>query len=75
MVCESPRFDPWQHPLVDSRTTPLLLRLLSEGGLDVSHLSTHRFGLDEMQDAYDVFARAAESGALKVTLFGPEAAT
>lgn len=58
--------------LVDTRTTPLLLRLLSEGMLDVSSLCTHRFGLDEMQDAYDVFERAGETGALKVALFNPE---
>lgn len=30
---------------------------------------THRFGLDEMQDAYDIFARPSDSGALKVALF------
>ena len=30
---------------------------------------THRFGLEEMQDAYDVFERAGETGALKVALF------
>jgi alcohol dehydrogenase len=59
--------------LVDTVTTPLLLRLLSEGMIDVAPLLTHRFGLDEMQDAYDVFERAAESGALKVALFSPEA--
>lgn len=58
--------------LVDTRTTPLLLRLLGEGKLDVSSLCTHRFGLDEMQDAYDVFARAGETGALKVVLFNPD---
>ena len=58
--------------LVDTRTTPLLLRLLSEKMLDVSSLCTHRFGLDEMQDAYDVFSRAGETGALKVALFSPE---
>jgi alcohol dehydrogenase len=59
--------------LVDTRTTPLLLRLLSEGMLDVGSLCTHRYGLDEMQDAYDVFAQAGETGALKVALFNPEA--
>lgn len=58
--------------LVDTRTTPLLLRLLGEGRLDVSSLCTHRFGLDEMQDAYDVFERAGETGALKVALFNPD---
>ena len=61
--------------LVDTRTTPLLLRLLSEGRLDVSRMSTHRFGIDEMQDAYDVFSRAGETGALKVALFSPESRT
>jgi alcohol dehydrogenase len=58
--------------LVDTRTTPLLLRLLADGKLDVSSLCTHRFGMDEMQDAYDVFARAGETGALKVVLFNPD---
>ncbi|MEO5663763.1 MAG: alcohol dehydrogenase catalytic domain-containing protein [Nocardioides sp.] len=58
--------------LVDTRTTPLLLRLLGEKLLDVSALCTHRFGIDEMQDAYDVFSRAGETGALKVALFSPE---
>jgi alcohol dehydrogenase len=55
--------------LVDTRTTPLLLRLLGEGRLAVSDLVTHRFGLEEMQAAYDVFSRPAESQALKVVLF------
>jgi len=55
--------------LVDTRTTPLLLRMLSAGQLSLPGLVTHRFGLDEMQDAYDVFSRPAETGALKVALF------
>ncbi|MFF2144503.1 zinc-dependent alcohol dehydrogenase family protein [Kitasatospora sp. NPDC058190] len=55
--------------LVDTDSTPLLLDLLAAGRLDVAGLVTHRFGLDEMQDAYDVFADAADSGALKVALF------
>lgn len=54
--------------LVDTRTTPLLLRLLSEGMLDVSRLVTHTFDLAEMEEAYRVFAEAADTGALKVTL-------
>ncbi len=55
--------------LVDTCSTPTLLRMLAEGQLDVSSLITHRFGLDEMQDAYDVFASPADSGALKVACF------
>jgi alcohol dehydrogenase len=55
--------------LVDTSSTPLLLGLLAEGRIDVADLVTHRFGLDEMQEAYDVFADAADTGALKVALF------
>ena len=54
--------------LVDTFTTPLLLRLVAEGKLDVTGLVTHRFALDEMQAAYDVFSRPDESQALKVAL-------
>lgn len=55
--------------LVDTSTTPRLLSMLSAGKLQLPGLITHRFGIDEMQDAYDVFARPAETGALKVALF------
>jgi len=54
--------------LVDTATTPTLLRLLAAGLLDTSHFATHRFGLSQMLDGYDVFARAKDTGALKVTL-------
>ena len=54
--------------LVDTRTTPTLMRLLAQGQLDASSIVTHRFGLDQMMEAYDVFARPAETGALKVVL-------
>jgi alcohol dehydrogenase len=54
--------------LVDTRTTPLLLRLLAEGRLPASAMCTHRFALEEMEKAYDVFSRAAETDALKVAL-------
>src|ERR671911_611780 len=57
--------------LVDTYSTATLLRMLAAGQLDVSGLVTHRFGLDEMQDAYDVFSRPGDTGALKVALFGP----
>jgi alcohol dehydrogenase len=55
--------------LVDTYSTPTLLRMLGSGQLDVARLVTHRYGLEEMQDAYDVFSRPVESGALKVVLF------
>jgi alcohol dehydrogenase len=52
--------------LVDTRTTPTLLRLLTAGQLDVSSLVTHRFRMDDFLDAYEVFADPARTGALKV---------
>ena len=55
--------------LVDTCTTPRLLGMLGAGQLDPSRLVTHRFGLFEMQEAYDVFDRAGETGAMKVVLF------
>ncbi|HKS98813.1 MAG TPA: zinc-dependent alcohol dehydrogenase family protein [Rugosimonospora sp.] len=54
--------------LVDTFSTPRLLAMLAAGQLDVGHMVTHRFGLDEFMDAYDVFARPAQTGALKVVL-------
>lgn len=54
--------------LVDSYSTPTLLRLIESGDLDVGRFVTHRFALDEFPQAYEVFARAGETGALKVVL-------
>lgn len=54
--------------LVDTSTTPTLLKMVASGGLDVGGFVTHRFGLHEMDEAYDVFGRAGETGALKVAL-------
>ncbi len=54
--------------LVDASSTPTLLRLVGNGQLDAARLVTHHFGLDEMLTAYDVFADAANTGALKVML-------
>ena len=54
--------------LVDTYATPMLLRLLATGQLDTSKLVTHRFGLDDFEEAYDVFASPADTGALKVAL-------
>jgi len=55
--------------LVDTVTTPLLLGMLATGQIDTSGLITHRFGLEEMQEAYDVFGDAEQNAALKVALF------
>ena len=54
--------------LVDTYSTATLLKLIVSGQLRVDDFVTHRFALDEFMDAYDVFARAADTGALKVVL-------
>jgi alcohol dehydrogenase len=54
--------------LVDTHSTPTLLRLVAGGQVDVERFVTHRFALPQMMEAYDVFSRAAETAALKVVL-------
>jgi alcohol dehydrogenase len=56
--------------LVDTVTTPLLLKLVAAGKLRPAGLVTHRFGLDEIMYAYDTFADAAKTSALKVIING-----
>jgi alcohol dehydrogenase len=41
---------------------------VSSKQIDAGPFVTHRFSLDQFMEAYDVFARAAETGALKVVL-------
>ena len=55
--------------LVDAYSTTTLMTMMAAGQIDPTPFITHRFGLDEMMDAYDVFAGAAETNALKVALF------
>jgi alcohol dehydrogenase len=54
--------------LVDTSSTPTLMRLITTGQIDASRFVTHRFDLDDIEEAYDVFARAADTEALKVVL-------
>jgi len=54
--------------LVDTVTLPMLLRVVLSGKLKPSKLVTHRFGLNEIQNAYETFGNAAKSSALKVVL-------
>ncbi|MFE9172079.1 zinc-dependent alcohol dehydrogenase family protein [Streptomyces kebangsaanensis] len=58
--------------LVDTYSTPTLLKMAAAGRLPTSELVTHTFPLERMEEAYDVFAHAAETGALKVVLGGPQ---
>lgn len=56
--------------LVDTTTTPKLLKLIETGRLDPTPFATHRFALADAEEAYDVFGAASESHALKVVLEG-----
>src|SRR5262249_9138610 len=64
----------WSHNitlttrLVDTVTTPMLLKLALSGRLPARKLVTHRFTLDEAMKAYDTFSSAARERALKVAL-------
>lgn len=54
--------------LVDTVTTPLLLKSVLSGRLRPAELITHRFELAGIMKAYDTFAQAAENRALKVLI-------
>ena len=54
--------------LVNTNTTPKLLRLIESGRLDPTPFATHHFALTDSEAAYDAFGAAAETHALKVVL-------
>ncbi|QPG73144.1 hypothetical protein FOA43_000450 [Brettanomyces nanus] len=54
--------------LVCGHSTKDLLRKVVSGELDPSSLITHRFKLNEIEKAYDVFSNASETDAIKMLL-------
>ena len=54
--------------LVDTVTTPMLLKTVQSKKIDPTRLITHHFKLAEILDAYDTFGRAADTHALKVII-------
>jgi len=54
--------------LVDTVTTPMLLKTVRSQKINPTLLITHRFNLDQILDAYDTFGRAASTRALKVII-------
>ena len=54
--------------LVDTVTTPMLLKVVQSGKLQPRKLVTHRFALRDVMKAYDTFGNAAVESALKVIL-------
>lgn len=64
----------WSHNitlttrLVDTVTTPMLLKSVQSGALHPERLVTHHFNLSDIMKAYDTFSHAREEKALKVVL-------
>ena len=54
--------------LVDTVSTPTLLKLVGAGRIDPQKLITHRFKLDQIVEAYETFEHAADTHALKVII-------
>jgi len=54
--------------LVDTYSTPTLLRLVASQQVEAERFVSHHFELDQMLEAYDTFGRASETGALKVVI-------
>lgn len=54
--------------LVNTNTTPMLLKTVQSGKIEPGQLITHRFKLDDILEAYEVFANAAKEKAIKVIL-------
>ena len=54
--------------LVDTTSTPMLLKTVGSNKLQPSKLITHHFRLDQVMEAYDTFEHAAKEKALKVIM-------
>ncbi|MBU6296612.1 MAG: zinc-dependent alcohol dehydrogenase family protein [Alphaproteobacteria bacterium] len=54
--------------LVDTVSTPMLLKTVQSHKLDPARLITHRFRLENILDAYETFSHAASTNALKVII-------
>jgi alcohol dehydrogenase len=54
--------------LVSTSTTPMLLKTVQSGRINPQQLVTHRFPLEEIMQAYEVFRNAAREKAMKVIL-------
>jgi alcohol dehydrogenase len=59
--------------LVDTNTIPRLMKLVADGRLDPTVFATHHYAMEDTMSAYDTFADAAHTAALKVVLEGSEA--
>jgi alcohol dehydrogenase len=54
--------------LVDTSTTPMLMKTVKSGKIDPQKLITHHFAMADILEAYEVFGHAAQTQALKVII-------
>lgn len=54
--------------LVNTNTTPMLLKTVQAHTLQPQNLISHRFTFDQFPQAYEVFGNAAKEKALKVII-------
>ncbi|WP_018404367.1 zinc-dependent alcohol dehydrogenase family protein [Marinobacter gelidimuriae] len=54
--------------LVSTNTIPVLMKFVESGGVTPADLVTHRFKLNEIEKAYDIFSNAAKEQAIKMLL-------
>lgn len=54
--------------LVNTNTTPMLLKTVESEKVKPADLITHRFKMDQILDAYEVFSNAAKEKAMKVII-------
>ncbi len=54
--------------LVDTATIPMLFKTVAAGKIDPTVLITHHFALADIMEAYETFANAAKTRALKVII-------
>ena len=54
--------------LVNTNTTPMLLKIVISGKIDPTKLITHHFKLNDILRAYEVFGNASKEKALKVII-------
>jgi alcohol dehydrogenase len=54
--------------LVSTNTTPMLLKLVAQHQLAAEKFGTHHFALEAIMEAYETFAHAADTKALKVVI-------
>ena len=54
--------------LVDTYSTPTLLRMVAARHVDAARFITHHFALNDIASAYDTFSHAADTGAIKVVM-------